>query len=175
MGIYANDLRELVIRPTLLALNEWSSSAENLLLGTAAQESHLGFRMRSDKDNGLGIFCISAQTHLQIWDKYLVTDPELASRVRGLASQQQFLKTPHNELIINLSYATGIAWMIYKRHQLTLADDANAHDLAKYWLRYYCARDEQPVQKMHGEDNQLENFVANYRALVLHENKILAA
>ena len=175
MGIYANDLRELVIRPTLLALNEWSSSAENLLLGTAAQESHLGFRMRSEKDNGLGIFCISAQTHLQIWDKYLVTDPELASRVRGLASQQQFLKTPHNELIINLSYATGIAWMIYKRHQLALMDDASAHDLARYWLRYYCVRDEQSVQKVHGEDCQLENFVANYRALVLHENKNLAA
>lgn len=175
MGIYANDLRELVIRPTLLALNEWSLTAENLLLGTAAQESHLGFRMRSDKDNGLGIYCISPQTHVQVWDKYLVTDPELASRLRGFASQQQFLKTPHSELIINLSYSSGIAWMIYKRHHLTLADNLNVHELAKCWLNYYCTRDEQCVQKTHGEEIHLENFIATYSELVLHQNKNLAA
>ncbi len=175
MGIYANDLRELVIRPTLQALNEWSSTAENLLLGTAAKESHLGFRMRSDRDNGLGIYCISPQTHVQVWDKYLVTDPELASRVRGLASQQQFLKTPHSELVINLSYATGIAWMIYKRHQLTFVDNSSVNELARCWLHYYCARDEQCVQKMHGEETQLENFIARYSELILHENKNLAA
>lgn len=174
MGIYANDLRELVIRPTLLALNEWSPTAENLLLGTAAQESGLGFRMQSDKGVGMGIYCISAQTHINVWDKYLVTDPELASRTRGLASQQQFLKTPHTELIINLSYATGIAWMIYKRHQLFFADNLSAHELAKYWLNYYCARDDQGVQKAH-TDSLIENFIANYNALVLHTNKNLAA
>ena len=175
MGIYANDLRELVIRPTLLVLNEWSASAENLLLGTAAQESGLGFRMQSDKDAGMGIYCISAYTHIQVWDKYLVTDPELASRVRGLASQQQFLKNPHSELIINLSYATGIAWMIYKRQQFVLADNLNVHELAKYWWNYYCTRDDQGVQKIHADDTQIENFIANYNALILHKNKNLAA
>lgn len=175
MGIYANDLRELVIRPTLLALNEWSSTTENLLLGTAAQESNLGFRMQSDKDAGMGIYRISAHTHVQVWDKYLITDPELASRLRGLASQQQFLKTPHHELIINLSYATGVAWMIYKRHHLRLADNFNTHDLAKCWLNYYCTRDDQCVQKIRGEDAQIEKFIANYKELVLHQNKNLAA
>ena len=38
----ANDLRHLVIRDTLNYLNDWSMAAENLLLGTAAQESGLG-------------------------------------------------------------------------------------------------------------------------------------
>jgi hypothetical protein len=175
MGIYVNDLRELVIRPTLLALDIWSPTAENLLLGTAAQESDLGFRMQSDKDCGLGIYFISARAHTQVWDKYLVTDPELASRVRGLASQQQFLKNPHSELVINLSYATAIAWMIYKRQQIVLTDNPSAHELARYWLHYYCARDEQAVQKPHNDDSQIESFVTRYRALVLHENKILAA
>lgn len=175
MGIYATDLRELVIRPTLVSLNEWSQTAENLLIGTAAQESQLGFRMHPDNDSGLGLYRISAQTHTQVWDKYLITDPELASRLRGLASQQQFLKSPHNELIINLSYATGIAWMIYKRHNPMLSDNLNVYELATYWLHYYCTRDNEGDQITNSTDTKIEKFIQSYRKLVLRENKKLAA
>lgn len=175
MGIYVNDLRELIIRPALEQLNEWSQTAENLLLGTAAQESQLGFRMQSNTDSGLGLYRISAKTHTQIWDEFLVTDSELASRLRGLASQQQFLKSPHNELISNLGYASGIAWMIYKRRHLKLPDSTNVHELAKYWFNYYCARDEQNVQTMSSDNSGIDKFEQNYRSLILHENKNLAA
>jgi hypothetical protein len=175
MGIYATDLRELIIRPTLVALNEWSQTAEDLLMGTAAQESQLGFRMHADDDSGIGLYRISTQTHTQVWDNYLITDPELASRLRGLASQQQFLKSPHNELIINLSYATGVAWMIYKRHNPAFSDNPNVHELATYWLHYYCTRDDQPAQLMHSDDAKAERFIQSYHKLVLRENKNLAA
>jgi hypothetical protein len=175
MGIYATDLRELIIRPTLQWLNDWSQSAENLLMGTVAQESQLGFRMQSDKNCGLGLYRISASTHTQVWDEFLVTDPELASRLRGLASQQQFLTSPHNELIVNLSYASGVAWMIYKRHQLNLADNLSVHDFAEYWLSYYSTREVLNGQTMRNDDANLDSFVQNYRNLVLRENKNLAA
>ena len=174
MGIYATDLRELVIRPTLCHLGEWSPSAENLLLGTAAQESQLGFRLREDKCEGYGLFNISAQNHTQIWDMFLVTDAELASKLRGLASQQQFLKTPHAELITNLSYAAGVAWMIYKQHQLHLNHDLSPDDMAKIWFHYYHHRNHPNHQ--HPMDNSaIESFVSNYRKWVLRENKKLAA
>jgi hypothetical protein len=175
MGIYATDLRELVIRPTLHLLDEWSPAAENLLLGTAAQESQLGFRMCANPAKGNGLFCISEYTHTQIWDKFLVTNPELASRTRGLASQQQFLKAPHHELITNLSYATGIAWMVYKSHQLQLPDENNIQELAGFWLHYYCSRDPQHTPALSKYDSMLDKFVINYRKLVLRENKTLAA
>jgi hypothetical protein len=175
MGIYVNDLRELIIRPALEQLNEWSQTAENLLLGTAAQESQLGFRMQSDTDNGLGLYNISAYTHTQVWDKFLITDPELASRLRGIASQQQFLKSPHSELISNLSYASGVAWMIYKRCHLKLPDSSNIHELAKCWFNYYCARDEPSGQTISSDESDIDKFEHNYRSLVLHVNKNLAA
>lgn len=174
MGILVHDLRTLIIRPALEYLNEWSQSAENLLLGTAAQESQLGFRMQFE-NSGLGIYTISAKTHTRIWDEFVVTDPELASRLRGLASQQQFLKSPHNELITNLAYASGVAWMIYKSCHLKLPDAQDPNQLAYCWLNYYCTRDAQNDQTINRNDINPEKFVHNYRSLVLHENKSLAA
>lgn len=175
MGIYAADLREIVIRPTLLLLNEWSPVAENLLMGTAAQESQLGFRIYSDPLKGLGIYRISAQTHVQIWDDFLVKDPELASRLRGLASQQQFLKDPHSELVSNLSYASGVAWMLYKQHQIKFPDNPKVQDLAKIWQTYYCTRDDQSAQTLCNSDGLIEQFIQSYHKLILQEQKNLAA
>ena len=175
MSIYTNDLREAIIRPTLEVLGEWSQNAENLLLGTAAQESQLGFRLHSESDNGLGLYRISARTHTQIWDKFLINDPNLASTLRGLASQQQFLKKTHHELIVNLSYATGVAWMIYKHHGLILPYNPSVYELAQSWASYYCARDDQNDQLTHKNIAEIDTFVQNYHALVLSENKILAA
>lgn len=177
MGIYATDLRSLVIRPTLEQLDDWSPAAENLLLGTAAQESQLGFRLdtshaHANDSQGQGLYRISARTHIQVWDEFLITNPELASRLRGLASQQQFLKAPHQELITNLSYATGVAWMIYKRHKIALphADDVEA--LGDYWLKYFSKRDGDNYEM---GDCEMEQFVTTYRKLVLREHKTLAA
>lgn len=174
MGIYINDLRELVIRPALEHLDEWSQTAENLLLGTAAHESQLGFRMRPS-EHGLGIYNISAATHTRIWDEFLVTDPELASRLRGLASQQQFLKAPHNELITNLSYASGVAWMIYKSRHLKLPDASDVHQLAQSWLNHYRTQGNQSAQTTSTPEREQDDFVQSYCNLVLRENKHLAA
>lgn len=175
MGIYAKDLRELVVRPTLLQLNEWSPAAENLLLGTAAQESQLGFRMHSNNADGAGLYRISEATHIQVWDKFLVTDPELASRVRGLASQQQFLKFPHCELITNLGYATGIAWMIYKRNNIQLPSENDIASLASCWQMFYNNRDSNQPTLTSVSNIDTDKFISNYRKLVLREHKKLAA
>ncbi|RYY75707.1 MAG: hypothetical protein EOO52_10030 [Gammaproteobacteria bacterium] len=173
--MYVEDLRELVIRPILISLGEWSCSIENLLLGTAAQESQLGFKMQSCQDNQRGLYRISPLTHIEVWDQYLVKDPELASNLRGLASQQQFLKSPHAELITNLGYATGIAWMIYRRHQPVLSENADPQELAKYWVDYYCSRETSHMQSMRNEQNKMNRFIKNFNKLVLCEKKGMAA
>jgi hypothetical protein len=175
MGIYATDLRELIIRPTLLHLNDWSLAAENLLIGTAAQESLLAFRIRSNDTKKLGLFQISADTHTRIWDEYIVLDPEIASRLRGLASQQQFLKSPHNELATNLSYATGVAWMIYKQRLQQLPEHNNIKALAQCWADYYCTKDQPESTTNKPTEKDLADFVSHYRKLVLREHKKIAA
>jgi hypothetical protein len=176
MGIFAKDLRELVVRPTLQQLNEWSPAAENLLLGTAAQESQLGFIIHTSHIKGAGLYRISEQTHTQVWDEFLITDPELASRIRGLASQQQFLKFPHHELITNLGYATGIAWMVYKRNALQLPDENDIAQLAHCWQTNYAPRDADAYKSLTtSAEIEMDKFAYHYRKLVLRENKKLAA
>ena len=106
-------LKDQVIQPTLEYLGAWTPATEEFLLTTALDAPEVGlFSCRSD---GLGIYHITTGQHRDIWDKYLAFNPDLASKVRGLASQRAFLRDPDNELQTNLSYCTAIAWLLYQR------------------------------------------------------------
>ena len=144
-------------------------------MGTAAQESQLGFIIHTSNIKGAGLYRITELTHTQVWDEFLVTDPELASLMRGLASQQQFLKFPHHELITNLGYATGIAWMIYKRNNMQLPDENSIVDLANCWQKNYAGNDTTQYKTASCAEAEINQFTTNYRKLVLRENKKMAA
>ena len=111
MYVTAEHLRDQVIRPTLRYLGGWSETTEEFLLNTAIDAPDLG--LFSSRRDGLGIFHITSQEHRDIWDGHLAFNPDLASRVRGLASQRAFLSDPDKELQTNLSYCTAIAWLLY--------------------------------------------------------------
>lgn len=135
MGIAASELCQHVIRPTLLYLGRHSASAEALLLGTAASQSALGHALGDL--HGHGLYHISEVRHCQLWDQHLARDPELASLVRGLASQHAFLTAPHLELTVNLRYATAIAWQLVEAEQATLPDADDLHGLARVWRQVF--------------------------------------
>lgn len=140
MEIDADEFREYVVQPTLDHLDMWSPLAENLLLGTAAVESSLGSRLHLAHHASLGIYQISPATHCRIWDTFLYNQHDLASKVRGLASQREFLLRPHAELATNLSYATAIAWMVYLCATPIHNEPAAANNprrLAALWQQYY--------------------------------------
>jgi len=131
MSIAATDLIQHAIRPTLEYLDMYSPAAEQLLLGTAAQES--GFDPFYHGSRGIGIYQITSQQHRRIWDSYLAFIPDLASKVRGLASQHLFLQKPDQELAVNLSYSTAIAWIIYLQSELQLPAADDAEGLGLFW------------------------------------------
>ncbi|WP_044874801.1 hypothetical protein [Pseudomonas sp. LFM046] len=135
MGIAASDLRQHVIRPTLLYLQRPSPTAERLLLGTAACQSALGSEL--DCNHGRGLYRISDERHQQLWDEHLAFDPDLASRVRGLASQHAFLTAPHLELIVNLRYATAIAWLLVESSILVLPAADDLIGMAAVWRQVF--------------------------------------
>ena len=113
MYVTAEHLRDQVIRPTLEYLDAWTPACEAYLLDAAINAPDLGlFAARKD---GLGLFHITADQHRDLWDRYLAFNPDLASRIRGLASQRAFLRDPDSELQTNLSYCTAIAWLIHHR------------------------------------------------------------
>ena len=97
MGICATELTRWVIQPTLQRIGVTAPMACTLLLATAAQESALGSHLKVAGQRGLGIYRIHSLTHRHVWDAYLAQQPELASTVRGLASQHDFLNHPHAE------------------------------------------------------------------------------
>lgn len=146
MGLCPDELRHLVIRPTLKYLNQYSLAAETLLIGTAAVESGMGYELKQHHRRGLGIYHITPRSHQLLWDLYLAKDPDLASKVRGLASQHEFLLDPHSELTTNLRYATAIAWLLYERKNKALpkADDLQA--MAKFWHRHFHSRPRTSVE-----------------------------
>lgn len=134
-------LRQCVIEPTLKSLGMYSCAAVKLLIGTAAQESQCDPFCR--RDQGLGIYQISAQQHRAIWDQYLAFKPDLASLVRGLASQHQFLQDPDQELVTNLAYSTAIAWIIYLRSGDPLPNEDDSKGLGHFWHHHFGHHGEQ--------------------------------
>lgn len=160
MSIDAQSLKEQVIEPTLKYLNGYTPAAVNLLLGTAAVETQLKpleFYNSGVEKSGIGLFNISRQRHIDIWDQFLAFDPDLASQVRGLASQRTFLTNPHTELGTNLSYATAIAWCIYKRSNLIIENGATK-SLASYWNEHY---------RQEESDYNLYDFHKRYNSLIM--------
>ena len=113
MYVTAEHLRDQVIRPTLKYLGAWTPATETFLLNSVVEAPELG--LFSPRNDGLGLFHITAAQHRDLWDRYLAFNPDIASRVRGLASQRAFLTDPDSELQTNLSYCTAIAWLLYHR------------------------------------------------------------
>jgi len=157
MGICANELRQWVIKPTLKRLGVYSKAAENLLLATAAQESGLGSHLKPAGQRALGIYQIHSLSHRHIWDDHLAQRSDMASIVRGLASQQDFLSQPHAELATNLSYATAIAWFMYARHDdFSLPKNNDVKTLASLWKRFYHPK----------SNSSIEDFNENFQRYI---------
>ena len=129
MYVTSEHLRDQVIGPTLKYLGVWTPAIENFLLKTAVDAPELG--LFSTRNEGLGIFNITATQHRDIWDRYLAFNPDMASRVRGLASQRVFLTEPDKELQTNLGYCTAIAWLLYKRSDMVLESSAPPSEMAR--------------------------------------------
>ncbi len=158
----ADEFRQLIVRDTLKAIDEWTPARENLLLGTAAQESRMGINLKQGRR--LGIYHISPSTHRNVWDKYLLNHPDLASRVRGLAGQHSFIRDPHGELITNLKYSTAIAWLIYRRAEEDVPAGEDIQGLAKFWYRHFRAK----------SSGHTEEYIANYQLYVLDQRELAA-
>jgi len=125
-------LREYVIRPVLRELDMYSEAAEQLLLGTAAQESGFEFIHQIGGGPALGLWQMEPATHNDIANNYLKYRPELAAaifRASGCAGLEA------NNLLKNLSYACAFARVHYWRVKESLPPDLLGQ--AKYYKVYY--------------------------------------
>ena len=74
MYVTAEHLRDQVIRPTLKYLGAWTPNTESFLLDACVDAPDLG--LFSARNEGLGLFHITAAQHRDIWDRYLAFNPE---------------------------------------------------------------------------------------------------
>ena len=125
-------LRNL-ITSVLKELNLHSDNAVNLLMGTAAQESHLGkYRKQMGGGPALGIFQMEPATFNDIVNNYLRYKPELAARIERVARISRFKAEDieNNDLL-----AICMARVHYHRGREAIPSDLDGW--ARYWKRCF--------------------------------------
>jgi len=127
-----DDFRTLIVRPTLQSIGLWSPTAEELLIGTAVQESRLTYLKQRGGGPALGVCQMEPFTHDDIWRNYLTTGmrSSLAARVRELGHE-----TIH--LISRLDYAVAMARLVYLRSPMPLPDVSDVDGMAAMWKQVY--------------------------------------
>lgn len=148
-------LRDEIIIPTLKHLNMYSESAVNLLLGTAAQESHLGYFLKQIKGPALGIYQIEPATLHDIYSNWLTYKKEISGKLTELGVIKL---SAESNLIGNLYYATAMARIHYYRVPEALPDADDIECLARYWKQHY--------NTPQGRGTE-EEFIHNYKKYVI--------
>lgn len=137
-------LRDYVIRPVLKYLEPeipYSISAEQLLLGTAAQESRLKYLHQLGKGPAVGLWQMEPNTYDDIWRNYLRhPHHELEDKVRALGLHPDpivdFINS-RDEMAGNLYYACAMSRVYYWRIKESLPPPDDAYKMGAYWKKYY--------------------------------------
>lgn len=133
--INAKTLKNDIIIPTLQGIDLYSESAVNLLLGTCAQESHMGkYVMQIGGGPAMGIYQMEPATYNDMW-RYLNTYKELSNNIKEFCHVSW--NEPVESLMSNAFFSTAMARVKYFTISTPLpaADDLDA--LAAYWKKYY--------------------------------------
>lgn len=135
----ASQFRQLIIKPTLAYLGETQTAMENLLVGTALQESGLESLRQMGNGPALGLFQVEPATHQDQWLNWLTYRKDYADKVRGLAAHRYWTQAipDDSELIVNMAYECAIAWCKYHRAPEALPMPENIAGLAAYYKTYY--------------------------------------
>lgn len=145
-------LRELIVS-VLKDIDLHSDDAVNLLMGTAAQESHLGkYRKQIGGGPAIGIFQMEPATFNDIVNNYLRYKPNLALKIKRVARVSSFKA---GDIESNDLLAICMARVHYLRVKEVIPSDLDGW--ARYWKRYFNT----PIGK--GTE---EEFIANYKILV---------
>ncbi len=126
--------RDNIVRPVLRAIRGEGRAAENLVLGTALQESNLRYLRQLGAGPARGIYQMEPATHDDIWDNYLRYRAELRDVVSEFEVPGQ---DRHDQLVWNLDYATVMCRVHYRRVLEPLPGGDDIRGLAAYWKQHY--------------------------------------
>ena len=134
MTINAKQFRELIVRPTLKYLEPeipYSTEAEDLLVMTAAHESHLGTYLKQVNGPALGVYQMEPATHSDIWENFLEYRDKLAWVVDDLLTER--LDEDYSDsLVFDLRYATAMARVHYYRDKEAIPKEKDYPTRSEY-------------------------------------------
>lgn len=128
-------VRELIIIPSLRAIGLWSLPAEQLLLGTALMESNLSYLAQVPTPVAMSIFMVENPTYLDL-RSYLFGNKALMQKILDFLSMDE-LPSNHAYLAGNLYAAAIFARIKYYQIKEPLPSAGDAAAMAKYWSAYY--------------------------------------
>jgi hypothetical protein len=128
-----DSLRQL-IRSTLSPLGLYSADAEELLMATCAQESHLGEYRHQIHGPALGIFQMEPEDHDDIWANFLAYHFDLATAIRQLSGA---LQPDASDLQTNDAYAIAMCRVHYMRAHGALPAASDLTGLWNYYKQHY--------------------------------------
>lgn len=150
----AKQFREGLVRPTLQTISLWSPAAEELLMGTAAQETHLGALGRRQQGGpALGLWQCEPATLKLVMKWARRYRPSIALALYGLADTHE----PGPELLVtNDRFACAVARVLYLSIPKPLPDPHDLMAQAVMWKSVY----------NRGGKGTVEEYISNYRAFV---------
>ncbi len=140
-GINMNQLREYVVTPVLKHLDPvipYSLDAENLILGTIAQESH-GSRYIHQLGAGpaVGMCQMEPNTHDDIWENYIKYNKALMEKIKVLELSGWYDEANAKEMAGNNYYAVAMCRVHYRRKPQALPKHDDIAGMGAYWKKYY--------------------------------------
>lgn len=153
MTIQAKQLRDYIIRPVLAGIGLYSQAAEDLVFGTAMQESGgLTYIQQLAGGPAVGLYQMEPKTHDDVWQNFLAYRTLLADKVSGYKIQ---VMSVIDQLHGNLYYATAMCRVHYYRQPQALPSAGDIAGYARYWKEHYNSA---------GGAGTVEQYVANYKA-----------
>ena len=138
--------RSEIVRPALKAADMWSEAAENLVLGTAVQESILAWVKQRGAGPALGFYQMEPATADDICRRHLSTRSELAVRLAKATWPHCRTPTAYSHLdakdiarllVEDLRFATIMCRLRYWMMPAPLPAASDVDSLAQYWKQHY--------------------------------------
>ena len=160
MSLNVEQIRVFIVRPVCKFLGLWSEAAEELLMGTAAQESHFSYVDQLDGSRqyvlgpALGLWQMEPATERDLFINFLKYKPELKTKVEQFFGEWIPGCPP---LMGDLHYQAALARLHYYRVKEALPGVADLRGQARYWKQYY--------NTFRGKGT-VEEYIQNYHQFV---------
>jgi len=122
-----------IVDPRLHALDMWSPTARQLIMGTMAKESLLKYVRQIGGGPALGYGQMEPTTYHSLWDNWLVARPNIGAIIMGGAN---FQRPSHEELVRNPYLAVDMCRIKY-RSRPGWPDEGDVVSLGEYWKLQY--------------------------------------